>query len=475
MDAEEFRRCGKQMVDFVADYICNIRDRRVVPDVHPGYILELIPDQAPDEGESWEDVFKDIERVIMPGMTHWNSPHFHSFFPTANSFPAICADILSGGLSCIGFTWASSPACTELEMVMLDWLGKMLQLPEVFLFSSKGLGGGVIQGTASEATLVALLSARNKILSSFKTKNRNGGTVEKLVCYASDQAHSSVEKAGMLGGVTFRPLPVDNDLSLRGDVLRTAIEEDRAKGKIPFLVVGTLGTTNSCAFDNIKELGDICSKENIWFHIDAAYAGSAFICPEFRHLLDGVEKADSFNMNPHKWMMVNFDCSAMWIKNRHDLVEAFNVNPVYLKHDKEGQIPDYRHWQIPLGRRFRSLKMWFVFRMFGVKGLQAHIQKHVGLAQEFEELVSRDHRFEIVFPVTLGLVCFRLKGSDSVNEEILRLINERGKITLTPTRFKEMFVIRFAVCSKNTESADIQYAWQEICYVSTQVQLEGKL
>ncbi|XP_013775464.1 aromatic-L-amino-acid decarboxylase-like [Limulus polyphemus] len=437
MEAEEFRRCGKQMVDFVADYISNIRDRRVVPDVHPGYILELIPDQAPDEGESWEEVFKDIERVIMPG--------------------------------------ASSPACTELEMVMLDWLGKMLQLPEVFLFSSKGLGGGVIQGTASEATLVALLSARNKILSTFKTENKVGGTMEKLICYASVQAHSSVEKAGMLGGVKFCPLPVDNNLSLRGDVLQSAIEKDRAKGDIPFLVVGTLGTTNSCAFDNIKELGEVCSKENIWFHIDAAYAGSAFICPEFRHLLDGVEKADSFTMNPHKWMMVNFDCSAMWIKNRHDLVEAFNVNPIYLKHDKEGQIPDYRHWQIPLGRRFRSLKMWFVFRMFGVKGLQAHIQKHVGLAHEFEELVTKDQRFEIVFPVILGLVCFRLKGSDTLNEEVLRLINERGKITLTPTRFKEMFVIRFAVCSKNTESADIQYAWQEICYISTQVLLEGKL
>ncbi|XP_022239200.1 aromatic-L-amino-acid decarboxylase-like isoform X2 [Limulus polyphemus] len=436
MEAEEFRRYGKQMVDFIADYISNIRERRVLPDVYPGYIRNLIPDHAPVEGESWEEVFKDIERVIMPGMTHWHSPHFHAFYPAANSFPALCADMLSGGLGCIGFTWASSPACTELEMVMLDWLGKMLHLPEEFLFCSKGPGGGVIQGTASEATLVALVSARNKVMSTSKTNVKDDVPMEKLICYASDQAHSSVEKAAMLGGLKFRSLPVDDALSLRGDILRAAILEDRAKGKIPFLVVGTLGTTNSCAFDNIKELGKVCSEEHLWFHIDAAYAGSAFICSEFRHLLDGVENADSFSMNPHKWLLVNFDCSTMWIKNRHDIVEAFSVNPLYLKHDKEGQIPDYRH---------------------------------VDLAHEFEELVKKDHRFEVVFPVTLGLVCFRVKGPDALNGEVLRLINERGRITLTPTIFKEMYVIRFAVCSKDTKSEDIRYAWREICYVTSQV------
>ncbi|XP_076342538.1 aromatic-L-amino-acid decarboxylase-like isoform X2 [Tachypleus tridentatus] len=437
MEADEFRRYGKQMVDFIADYISSIRERRVLPDVYPGYIRDLIPDHAPVEGESWEEVFKDIERVIMPG--------------------------------------ASSPACTELEMMMLDWLGKMLHLPKEFLFGSKGPGGGVIQGTASEATLVALLSARNKVISASKRNSKDDVPMEKLICYASDQAHSSVEKAAMLGGLKFRSLPVDDALSLRGEVLRAAILEDRAKGKIPFLVVGTLGTTNSCAFDNIKELGEVCSEENLWFHIDAAYAGSAFICSEFRHLLDGVENADSFSMNPHKWLLVNFDCSTMWIKNRHDVVEAFSVNPLYLKHDKEGQIPDYRHWQIPLGRRFRSLKLWFVFRMFGVKRLQAYIRKHVDLAHEFEEQVKKDERFEVVFPVTLGLVCFRVKGSDALNGEVLRHINERGRITLTPTRFKEMYVIRFAVCSKDTEREDISYAWQEICYATSHVLAAGNL
>ncbi|GBL93386.1 Aromatic-L-amino-acid decarboxylase [Araneus ventricosus] len=263
----------------------------------------------------------------------------------------------------------SSPACTELEMVMMDWLGKALQLPEHFLFESKGAGGGVIQGTASEATLVALLAARSRTLTLTE-----GAKLENLVSYASDQSHSSVERAALLGAVKMRLLPADENLSLRGETLEKAIREDREKGKIPFYVVATLGTTNTCAFDNLKEIGQICQREKIWLHIDAAYAGSSFICPEFRPFLDGVEYADSFNFNPHKWLLVNFDCSAMWVRDQTEITEAFSVNPTYLKHDKEGQIPDYRHWQIPLGRRFRSLKLWFVFRMYGIEGLRKYLR-----------------------------------------------------------------------------------------------------
>ncbi|XP_054713370.1 aromatic-L-amino-acid decarboxylase-like [Uloborus diversus] len=461
MDSTEFRRCAKELVDFVADYLDRIGERSVLPDVQPGFMAELLPDEAPQESENWKEVIKDIERVVMPGMTHWNSPHFHAYFPTANSYPSMCADILLSALSCIGFTWMSSPSCTEMEMVMMDWLGKAIQLPEHFLFESKGPGGGVIQGTASEATLVALLAARSRSLALTK-----GAKLEKLVAYASDQSHSSVERAALLGAVRMRLLPTDENLSLRGDTLAKAIKEDKDKGDIPFIVVATLGTTSTCAFDNLKEIGTVCSKEDIWLHIDAAYAGSSFICPEFRPLLDGVELADSFNFNPHKWLLVGFDCSTMWVKNRLDITEAFSVNPTYLKHEKEGQIPDYRHWQIPLGRRFRSLKMWFVFRMYGIRKLQEHIRKHVALAKEFERLVCGDARFEVVEPVLLGLVCFRLKGPNHLNEELNRRVNERRRIHITPTRVRDRYILRFAICSRVTTSEDITFAWEEIRQVA---------
>ncbi|RWS24794.1 aromatic-L-amino-acid decarboxylase-like protein, partial [Leptotrombidium deliense] len=300
MNSNEFRTAAKQLVDYIADYIDNIRERPVLPSVQPFYIRSLIPECAPEEGEQWQQVFEDIEKIIMPGMTHWHSPRFHAYFPTANSYPAILADMLSSTLACIGFTWLASPACTELEMQMMDWFARMLDLPHHFLFSSGGNGGGVIQGTASEATLVALLGARNKAMAIHKNKEN---VLSKLVAYASQQSHSSVERAALLGAVTIRLLPTDENLSLRGDALVAQIESDLKDGLIPFFVVATLGTTNS---DNTGE------KYGLWLHIDAAYAGSSFICSEFRHYLNGVEFAESFNLNPHKWLLVNFDCSTMW-------------------------------------------------------------------------------------------------------------------------------------------------------------------
>ncbi|XP_054157657.1 aromatic-L-amino-acid decarboxylase-like [Oppia nitens] len=465
MDANEFRSAAKQLVDYIADYLENIRDRPVLPSVQPGYIKQLIGDSAPEQGQPWSEIFNDIEKVIMPGITHWHSPHFHAYFPTANSYPSICADMLSSALAVIGFTWISSPACTELEMQMMDWLAKMLDLPQHFMFSSGGKGGGVIQGTASEATYVTLLAARNKLLAQH---NNNKDILNKLVAYASSQSHSSVERAGLLGAIQIKQLPTDDKLSLRGDTLSNQIQKDRADGLIPFYVVATLGTTNTCAFDNLLEIGKVCEEEELWLHIDAAFAGSAFICPEFRHHLNGVEYASSFNLNPHKWMLINFDCSTLWIKNADYIVNAFNVNPVYLRHDKQGQIPDYRHWQIPLGRRFRSLKMWFVFRSFGVQGLQNHIRKQVELAKLFEELVASDDRFEIITKRELSLVCFRLKGSNEINEKLVKLINDNKNIHVTPTRVAGQFIIRFAVCARTTEAIDIDFAWREICRLISQ-------
>ncbi|XP_076350881.1 aromatic-L-amino-acid decarboxylase-like isoform X5 [Tachypleus tridentatus] len=421
MDTEEFRLYGKQMVDFMADYMHNIRNHRVLPQISPGYVRDLVPEQAPEEGEPWEEVFKDIQRVVLPGVVHWNSPRFHSYFPAGNSFPAICAEMLSGVFCNIGFSWSASPASTDLEMVMLDWLGKMVQLPQEFLFSSNGPGGGVVQSSASESTLMALLSAREKAISyvqSIKKDLSQGIILEKMVYYSSIEAHCSVEKAGLLSGLTCRLLPTDAAFSLQGDILQAAIDEDRTQGKIPFFVVGTLGTTNSCAFDNIEKLGEVCKKENLWFHIDAAYAGAAFICPEFRYLLNGVE-----------------------------------------------------HWGIPCGRKFRSLKMWFVFRLFGVRGLQTYIRKHVRLAHEFENLARNDNRFEVLFPVVLGVVCFRLKGSEVQNEEMLRVINKRGKIALKSSRMRShnLYFIRFVVCGKDTESEDIVFSWREISLAANNV------
>ncbi|XP_078572464.1 aromatic-L-amino-acid decarboxylase-like isoform X3 [Branchiostoma floridae x Branchiostoma japonicum] len=384
--------------------------------------------------------------------------------------------MLSGAIGCVGFSWAASPACTELETVVLDWLGRMLQLPECFLSGTSGEGGGVIQGTASEATLVALLAARSKAVQKFKSDRpemSDHDIMGKLVIYTSDQAHSSVERAAMLGAVSCRKLQTDEDLALRGAVLQAAVQEDRAQGLLPFFVVATLGTTPSCAFDNLQELGPVCREEVMWLHVDAAYAGSAFICPEYRPLLDGVEFADSFNFNPHKWMRVNFDCSAMWIRNRADIVDAFNLDPLYLKHDNQGLVTDYRHWQIPLGRRFRSLKLWFVLRMFGVKGLQEHIRKQVGLAKEFETLVRSDERFEVTAKVVLGLVCFRLKGSNDVNELLLKKINDGKKIYLVPSQMRGAYFLRFAVCAATTASQDVSYAWEIISQLAGDV-LQGE-
>ncbi|XP_074031046.1 dopa decarboxylase isoform X1 [Leptinotarsa decemlineata] len=465
MEANQFKDFGKEMIDYVAGYLENIRERRVLPTVEPGYLRPLIPDSAPLKPDKWEDVLKDVERVIMPGVTHWHSPRFHAYYPTANSYPAIVADILSGAIACIGFTWIASPACTELEVVMMDWLGKMLGLPEAFLACSGGKGGGVIQGTASEATLVALLGAKARTMDRVKKDHPEMSDAEivgKLVGYTSCQSHSSVERAGLLGGVQLRSLQTDASNRVTGEILEKAIKEDIEAGLIPFYVVATLGTTSSCTFDKLDEMGTVCNENNIWLHVDAAYAGSSFICPEYRYLMKGIEKADSFNFNPHKWLLINFDCSAMWLKDPSWLVNAFNVDPLYLKHDQQGSAPDYRHWQIPLGRRFRALKIWFVLRLYGIENLQAFIRKQIGLAHYFESLVRSDDRFEITEEVILGLVCFRLKGANEPNEALLRRLNGRGVIHLVPSKIGDTYFLRLAICGRVTENSDIDISWKEV-------------
>ncbi|KAK5922616.1 hypothetical protein CgunFtcFv8_019862 [Champsocephalus gunnari] len=474
MDTAEFRRRGKEMVDYVADYLDNVEQRPVYPDVEPGYLRSLIPAEAPLEPEKYDDIMTDVERVIMPGVTHWHSPYFYAYFPTASSYPSMLADMLCTAIGCIGFSWAASPACTELETVMLDWLGKMLNLPEDFIAGTEGQGGGVIQGTASESTLMSMLAARCKAVRRIQASNpekSDADILSKLVAYTSDQAHSSVERAALIAGVMIKKVPADNNYGVEGAMLKRMLEQDKADGLIPFYLCATLGTTPSCAFDHITELGPICNEEQMWMHIDAAYAGSAFICPEFRPLLNGVEFADSFNFNPHKWLLVNFDCSTMWVKNRESIIGAFKMEPLYLKHENQesGLITDYRHWQIPLGRRFRSLKMWFVFRMYGLQGLQDYIRKHVDLAKEFESLVRADNRFEICAKVVMGLVCFRLKGSNELSELLLKKITKSREIHLVPCQLSARFVLRFAICARTTESRHIQHAWKHITKLTSEM------
>lgn len=465
MNADEFRKHGRQMVDYIADYMENIRERNVVHNVSPGYLKELLPEEAPENPEDFEEVFQDIEKVIMPGISHWHSPYFHGYFAAGNSYPSILGDMLSDAIGCIGFSWATSPACTELEVITTDWLGKMIGLPKEFLHCGPGPGGGVIQSTASETVFLCVLAARTRMVAKLKAENPDLDEmtiISKLVGYSSDQANSSVHRSGLLGAVRMVKLPSDKNFALRGQLLQEAIEKDKAEGRIPFFLCASLGTTGSCAFDNLVELGPICEKNDMWLHIDAAYAGSAFVCPEYRKYMEGIQYAETFSMNPHKWMLINFDLSVMWIKDSSLLVDAFNVDPIYLRHTNEGKVPDYRHWQIPLGRRFRSLKLWFMLRSYGVKGVQEYIRRHCRLAKEFEAMILEDGKFEIAAPTVMGLVCFRLKGENFLSEKLYDEIMADGRIYLIPAISSDLYFLRFAICAERTTSDDIKYSFNVI-------------
>ncbi|CAH1644884.1 unnamed protein product [Spodoptera littoralis] len=466
MDAQQFREFGKAAIDLMADYVENIRDHDVLPSVEPGYLINALPQDAPEHPEAWQDILKDFNQTIMPGITHWQSPQFHAFYPTGSSYASIVGNILCDGLSVIGLSWLSSPACTELEVLTLNWLGKLLGLPEEFLHCSSGPGGGIIQGSASEATLVALLAAKDKTV---RRITKSDPTLDedyikpKLVAYTSDQCNSSVEKGGLLASMKMRLLKTDSDGRLRGETLKNAFEEDISQGLIPCCVIANLGTTGTCAFDPLYELGPVCNETDVWLHVDAAYAGAAFLCPEYRHLMRGIELSDSIDVNAHKWMPVTFDCSAMWLKNGYDLVRAFNVQRIYLDDIKtENKIPDYRHWQIPLGRRFRALKLWTAMRIYGAEGLRKHVRDQITLAQYFAKLVRSDDRFLVEPEQSMGLVCFRLKEGDIVTKKLLENITEKKKIYMVAGSYNGRYMIRFVICSRLTKKEDVDFAWTHI-------------
>src|ERR1700724_1814552 len=458
MSPEEFRRQGHAVVDWIADYHSRIESFPVLSRVQPGEIRSKLPPNAPEQGEAFDQILGEIERVILPGITHWQSPNFYAYFPANASGPAILGDLLSSGLGVQGMLWSTSPACTELETHVLDWLVPMLGLPEKFLSSSSG--GGVIQDTASSAALCALLAARERATNYASNQNGCDG---RIVAYASTQTHSSLQKAAMIAGIgssNLRLIEVDENFAMRPDALARQIEADKKAGLVPCFVCATVGTTSSNAMDPIAAIGRVCRENNLWLHVDAAMSGTAALCPEFRHLQNGLEFADSYNFNPHKWMFTNFDCNCFWVADRKALIQTLSILPEYLRNQatESGAVIDYRDWHIQLGRRFLSLKLWFVIRHYGVGGLQHHIREHVRLAQQFAESVRNDSRFELAAPVPLNLVCFRHKGGDAVNQSILDRLNRSGDLFLTHTKVKGKITLRLCVGQTHTQARHVQKA-----------------
>jgi aromatic-L-amino-acid decarboxylase len=462
MTPDEFRKHGHAVVDWIADYYARIESYPVLSRAEPGQIRASLPATPPPKGESFDTILTDVEKLILPGITHWQSPNFFAFFPANASGPAILGDLLSSGLGVQGMLWATSPACTELETHVLDWLVGLLDLPRKFL--STNTGGGVIQDTASSASLCALLAARER-RTNFASNKR--GCDGKLVAYTSSQAHSSIEKDVQIAGLgldNLRLIEVDENFAMRPDALTRQIEEDRRVGLVPCFVCATIGTTSSNAIDPLPEIGRICHENNLWFHVDAAMSGTAALCPEFRNTHNGVELADSYTFNPHKWMFTNFDCNCFYVADRKALIQTLSILPEYLRNKatESGAVIDYRDWQIPLGRRFRALKLWFVIRHYGIEGLQYHVRRHVELAQQFADWVRNDSRFEIAAPAPLNLVCFRHKGGDEVNQKLMDRLNRSGDLYLTHTRLNDRLTLRFCVGQTNTMARHVERAWRRI-------------
>jgi aromatic-L-amino-acid decarboxylase len=428
----------------------------------PGTIYAALPPHPPQRGEPFEDALGELERVLLPGITHWQSPSFFAYFPANASGPAILGELLSAGLGVQGMIWATSPACTELETLVLDWLVEMLGLPD--RFHSTGAGGGVIQDSASSAVLCALVAARERATG---LATNRGGVDRRFTVYASTQTHSSLEKAVRIAGIgadNLRLLEVDDAFALRPELLDGALEADLAAGHTPCLVCATVGTTSSNAIDPVAEIGAICRRRGVWLHVDAAMSGTAALCPELRQLQRGLELADSYCFNPHKWMFTSFDCDCFWVADRAALINALSILPEYLRNraTESGAVIDYRDWQIPLGRRFRALKLWLVIRHYGVEGLRHHVRRHVALAQELAGWIEADERFELAVRPPLNLVCFRLRAGDEASQQLMDRLNASGELYLTHTRLHDRLTLRLCVGGTWTERRHVERAWRRI-------------
>ncbi len=474
MKPEEFRRWGHAVVDWIADYQKQVESFPVQARVKPGDVRALLPAKPPEKGEDFSAILADMNKVILPGITHWQSPNFFGFFPCNNSGPSILGELLAAGLGVQGMLWLTSPACTELETHVLDWLADMLGLPGKF--KSVGPGGGVILDTASSAVLCALLAARERA-TGFQTNEE--GSDGRLVAYTSDQAHSSVEKAvriAGLGRVNLRLLETDENFAIRPQDLAQQIARDRADGRVPCFATATVGTTSSNGFDPLVEIGRICRAEGIWLHVDGAMSGTAAICPEHRGMHAGLELADSYCFNPHKWMFTNFDCDCFYVADRKTLIRTLSVVPEYLRNQASdsGAVIDYRDWQIPLGRRFRALKLWFVIRHYGVEGLQHHIRQHIALAQEFAKWVAASKEFELTMKPPMNLVCFAHRAGNEVTKRLLERLNQSGKLFLTHTVLNGKYTLRFCIGQTNTEERHVRAAWELIFETAAALEKPGR-
>ena len=469
MTPDEFREHGKKVVDWIADYYEWVESRRVLPDVKPGEIRASLPEYPPEKGESFAHILGDVDTLIAPGLTHWQSPKFMAYFPSNTSFPSILGEMLAAGMGQQGMVWKTSPVATELETHVMDWLVSLMGLPAHFK------GNGVLQDTASSATLCALIAARERITNG--AANRQG-VPSDLVAYTSDQAHSSIQKAARIAGVgdeRMRLIPTDDQYRMDIDALSSAIRADKEAGLTPFFLCAAVGTTSSMAVDDVAKIAAIVEREaaDVWIHVDAAMAGTAAVCPEFRWIHDGLERADSYCFNPHKWMFTNFDCNAFWVADRKSLIDALSILPEYLRTAEHlsGDAIDYRDWQIPLGRRFRALKLWFVLRHYGAEGLRHHIAEHVRLAESFESRVKAHKDFELVVPRVLNLVCFAHRQGDAMTERLMEAVNASGQLYLSHTRLGERYTIRCSIGGRDMQQRHVDAAWNLI--VQTARSLEG--
>jgi aromatic-L-amino-acid/L-tryptophan decarboxylase len=458
MTPDEFRRQGAAVVEWIANYLEAVEDHPVLSRVEPGAVRAALPVHPPTTGEPWDEILADFDRVVLPGVTHWQSPNFFAFFPANASGPAILGELLSAGLGVQGMSWATSPACTELETHVLDWMVELLDLPE--RFRSEGEGGGVIQDTASSATLCAVVAARHRAVEA-------GAGLDALRAYTSTQAHSSVEKAVRVAGLAaeqLRLIDVDQGYALRPDLLRRAMDEDRSAGLVPFFACATTGTTSSLAFDPVRAVADACEAHGAWLHVDGAMAGSAAVCPELRWVNDGLERADSYAFNPHKWLFTNVDCDCFFVADRSALVRALSILPEYLRNaaTESGRVIDYRDWQIPLGRRFRALKLWFVVRHYGAEGLAHHLRRHVELAEQLEAWVADDPRFVLAAPRRLNLVCLRHVDGDEATQALIDGVNASGEQYLTHTRLDDRLVLRVSIGQTQTEERHVRALWEHL-------------
>ena len=463
MDNKDFRQHAHELVDWMADYFENIKDYPVKSQVSPGEIYSQIPDSAPKEGQTFQQIFSDFEKIIMPGMSHWQHPNFYAYFPANSSYPSILGEMLTATLAAQCMIWDTSPAGTELEEKVMQWLIKMTGLPENL--------NGVIQDSASSSTLTAIITAREKY-SNFEINENGIDNNRKFKIYCSTETHSSIEKAVKIAGLgknNLVKIKVDNEQRMDPEELSKAIEKDISQGNRPLCVIATVGTTGTLAIDPLDKIAVITKKHDIWLHVDAAYAGTALILPEFRWMIKGIEHADSLVFNPHKWMFTNFDCSAYFVKEKSALIRTFEIMPEYLKTDSASQVNNYRDWSIQLGRRFRALKLWFVIRSFGIRGLQDKIKKQIDIAKNLEEKIQNHQDFEIMVQTPLNAVFFRYHPQDvtdndldKLNAKLLQQLDNSGKLYVTHTKINGKYIIRMIIGQTSVTEQDVLSSWEFI-------------